>query len=114
MGRWEMMHKLTIGFLDHEMLARRQLRVLRPLKSDIRAVLEQLRKTVPNTLSDDSVEITSDHIQCIWYTPRVNRAAVQLALAALRLGYDVAEVGRARIVDSEELTASLGTTPPGT
>jgi len=105
-------HFLTIGHLDHECLARGEAGALRPMNPELRAVILDRADAGSVRDSNGRVEFSiagargtmaGEIARLPWHEPRLNHSAVALALIALDLGHDAADVEHARAVPRGEL-----------
>jgi hypothetical protein len=106
-----MIHHLTIGHLQIEDVRLRRVRASAALERDIIVVLDEFRdpRSIPEAPTFDGAEVcvTREYVRCVWYSPKLNRRTTEFAIAAMKLGYDVADVEYARIVPIEELQSAL-------
>jgi hypothetical protein len=107
-----MLHFLTVGHLDEAAVREARLLVLRPLDSQIlMRLLSQYRDEKDSAepfFEKHHVVIDRGAVRCPWYTPRLNRTAVQFSLAlADAAGCQIADVEHGRVLARADLQSLL-------
>lgn len=105
-------HRLTVGFLDADAVARCEAVPLRDLSDDLRELVRQHADAdsfvqdgdvTIFTIGGESATLMHGFVELPWYSPRLNVAATCLAREAVTRGCLVADVRHARVVAASEL-----------